>query len=135
MSDFRIAVRAFPPFEAAIRKQWDAFEATAKTGRRLDAVPLDLHPLHGALFGAEAGQWDAAFVVTDWIAEASSANTLLDLKPFLAEDAPDGFPDGWTDSLLRFQDIGGRVLGLPYHDGPECLIYRTDLLRDVPRTW
>jgi multiple sugar transport system substrate-binding protein len=24
---------------------------------------------------------------------------------------------------------------VPYHDGPECLIYRTDLLRDVPRTW
>jgi multiple sugar transport system substrate-binding protein len=139
MSAFRVAVRAFPPFESAIRKQWESFEARTHTGLTLDVVPLDLHPLHAALFGSSAENWDVAFVVTDWIAEAAASNTLLDLAPYLAAGAPEGYPDGWTPSLLRFQQIDGRVLGLPYHDGPECLIYRKDLFDEAglepPRTW
>lgn len=144
MSVFRIALRAFPPFEAAIRKQWESFESRAHTGLRLEAVPMDLHPLHAALFGQSgfgpsAERWDAAFVVTDWIAEAVAANTLLDLAPYLTSDAPEGYPDAWTPSMLRFQQAGGRTLGLPYHDGPECLIYRKDLFDAAglapPKTW
>jgi len=139
MSGFRIAVRAFPPFESAIRKQWQSFESRARTGLELEAVPLDLHPLHSALFGPSDTPWDAAFVVTDWIAEAAASNTLLDLAPYLAADPPEGYPDAWTPSLLRFQHTDGRVLGLPYHDGPECLVYRKDLFEDAglspPRTW
>jgi multiple sugar transport system substrate-binding protein len=136
---FRIAVRAFPPFESAIRKQWDAFESIARTGLELDAVALDLHPLHESLFGSTGDRWDAAFVVTDWIAEAAAANTLIDLAPHLADGAPDGYPDAWPESLLRFQRVDRRVLGLPYHDGPECLIYRKDLFDQAglapPETW
>jgi multiple sugar transport system substrate-binding protein len=53
--------------------------------------------------------------------------------------------------LLRLQRFDGRILGLPYHDGPECLIYRSDLFEksaerdrfaqqfgeplEVPQTW
>jgi multiple sugar transport system substrate-binding protein len=139
MSVFRVAVRAFPPFEAAIRKQWESFEGQARTGLMLDAVPLDLHTLHAALFGSSARSWDAAFVVTDWIAEAAASHTLLDLSPYLAASAPEGYPDAWTPSLLRFQQIDRQVLGLPYHDGPECLIYRQDLFDEAglepPRDW
>jgi multiple sugar transport system substrate-binding protein len=139
MSTFRVALRAFPPFESAIRKQWESFESHARTGLIFEAVPFDLHPLHENLFGPSAGEWDAAFVVTDWIAEAAASNTLLDLAPYLAADAPLNYPDGWTSSLLRFQRVGDRVLGLPYHDGPECLIYRKDLFEDAglepPQTW
>jgi multiple sugar transport system substrate-binding protein len=139
MSTFRVAVRAFPPFESAIRKQWDSFESSARTGLRLEAVPLDLHPLHAALFGPSTDTWDAAFVVTDWIAEAADSNTLIDLAPYLATDPPDGYPEAWTPSLLRFQRVDRRVLGLPYHDGPECLIYRKDLFDSAglapPHTW
>jgi multiple sugar transport system substrate-binding protein len=139
MSVFRVAVRAFPPFEAAIRKQWECFESRARTGLKLEAVPLDLHPLHAALFGEALETWDAAFVVTDWIAEASASDTLLDLTPYLAADAPEGYPDAWTPSMLRFQQLDGHTLGLPYHDGPECLIYRKDLFEDAglapPATW
>ena len=42
---FRIAVRKYPPFEQAIRAQWEAFEEMAHTGLVLDLVALDLHPL------------------------------------------------------------------------------------------
>ena len=139
MNPFRIAVRAFPPFESAIRRQWQSFESYARTGLALDAVPLDLHPLHAALFEDSSRRWDAAFLVTDWIAEAAATDAVLDLAPHLAKDTPDGYPDAWTPSLLRFQQVDGRILGLPYHDGPECLIYRKDLFDAAclaaPRTW
>ena len=40
---------------------------------------------------------------------------------------------------MKLQDFGGGFWGMPYHDGPECLIYRKDLLEaasiPVPRTW
>lgn len=130
---FRVAVRRFPAFESAIQKQWDAF---GNTGLELEAVPLDLHPLRAAVFDP-VGDWDVVFLVTDWIAEAAASDAFLDLTPLLAADPPQDFPAGWTESLLRFQRVDGRVLGVPYHDGPECLIYRTDLFGSAapPQTW
>jgi len=130
---FRIAVRKYPPFEQAIRAQWEAFEATAQTGLTLDLVPLDLHALEEALFAAQGmrnGDWDVAFVVTDWMGMMSESGCALDLAPLLRSEPPQDYPQGWTDSLLRLQTIGNCVLGVPYHDGPECLIYRRDLFED-----
>ena len=133
---FRIAVRKFDPFESAVRKQWAAFETQARTGLVLDAQAFELHPLVETLFtvdGLRRGDWDVAFLNTDWIASANASGSVLDLAPFLRNRPPDGYPDGWSASLLRLQDIDGRVLGLPYHDGPECLIYRKDLFEDPER--
>jgi multiple sugar transport system substrate-binding protein len=75
------------------------------------------------------GDWDVAFVATDWIAAAYEQGATVDLAPLLASDPPQDYPEGWTDSLLRLQRIGNSVLGVPYHDGPECLIYRRDLFK------
>jgi multiple sugar transport system substrate-binding protein len=133
---FRIAVRKFGPFESAVRKQWAAFEANARTGLVLDAQAFDLHPLVETLLtldGLRRGDWDVAFLNTDWIASANDSGSVLDLAAFLRDSPPDDFPQGWSASLLRLQDIGGRVLGTPYHDGPECLIYRKDLFDDPKR--
>jgi multiple sugar transport system substrate-binding protein len=130
---FRIAVRKYPPFEAAIRMQWEAFEATAHTGLTLDLIALDLHPLEEALFasnGMRGGDWDVAFIATDWIASVHAQGCAVNLAPLLASDPPQDYPQGWTDSLLRLQRIGESVLGVPYHDGPECLIVRRDLFED-----
>jgi len=131
---FRIAVRKYPPFEKAIRAQWEAFEEIAHTGLALDLVALDLHPLEEALFatnGMREGDWDVAFIATDWIASMHAQGCAVDLTALLESDPPENFPRGWTDSLLRLQRIDGAVLGVPYHDGPECLIYRRDLFEDV----
>jgi multiple sugar transport system substrate-binding protein len=131
---FRIAVRKYPPFEEAIGAQWAAFEAEAGTGLALDLVALDLHPLEEALFashGMRDGAWDVVFVATDWIAAMGERGCALDLAPRLAAEAPQDYPEGWTESLLRLQRVGDAVLGVPYHDGPECLIYRRDLFEDA----
>jgi multiple sugar transport system substrate-binding protein len=130
---FRIAVRKYGPFEQAIRAQWQAFEAESRTGLTLDLVALDLHPLEEALFttnGMRDGDWDAAFVATDWIASMHAQQCAVDLAPLLRDDSPQGYPGGWSPSLLRLQRIGETILGVPYHDGPECLIYRRDLFED-----
>jgi len=140
---FRAAVRAFPPFETAIRREWASFRDAGGGKLQLEAVSMDHHPLYEALFekkGLLGGDWDVAFVNTDWLARAHATGALVDLAAQIHRNPPEDFPAGWTDSLLRLQRFGEVILGLPYHDGPECLIYRKDLLEDaglkqVPETW
>jgi multiple sugar transport system substrate-binding protein len=125
---FRVAVRKFEPFESAIRKQWESFEHGSDL--TLEVVAMDLHALYDALFeekGLQRGEFDVAFINTDWLAMADRERAVLDLAPYLKHNAPRDYPEGWSPSLLRLQCVEDRVLGLPYHDGPETLIYRTDL--------
>ena len=138
----RVALRRFDPFEAAIAQQFADFARNTGCTARLDAVPLDLNPLHAALFARRellTPQWDIAFLPTDWIAEAQALGLVEDLRPWLARQPISGFPDAWSPSLLGLQDFAGGLWGMPYHDGPQCLIYRTDLLSaaglEVPTTW
>jgi multiple sugar transport system substrate-binding protein len=151
---FRVAVRKFGPFESAIRKQWDAFAASEGAGLTLELEPLDLHPLYQTLFeeeGLRRGTWDIGFVNSDWFATCHESRALLDLAPLIASNPPEDFPKGWAPNLLELQRFGDEVLGLPYHDGPECMIYRKDLFESsgeqaayrgrfgvpltVPRSW
>jgi multiple sugar transport system substrate-binding protein len=138
----RIAVRKFSPFENAIAKQFEDFVRVAKVDVRLEVEAFDLNPLHEALFesgGLAKGSFDLAFLSTDWIAEAQTGGHLQDLNPYLAKAPIADFPQGWSRSLLSLQSFRGGFWGLPYHDGPECLIYRKDLLSAasiaVPKTW
>lgn len=150
----RVAVREFGPFIVAMRAQWEAFEQEAQTGWTLELVSLNLHDLEASLFtngGMADGEWDIAFVATDWVARMQELGCAVDLAPLLAADPPEDWPHGWTPSLLRLQTVGARVLGVPFHDGPECLIVRQDLFDDpaqqrrfreqfgaelaLPRTW
>lgn len=153
-SAFRIAIRRFPRFADAIAQQWAAFEAEQQTGLHLDAVSLDLNPLVETLFtndGLKNGEWDLAFVVTDWMADAVAKGALRDIAPDMARLPVTDYPGGWAPALTQVQQFGDAIYGLPYHDGPECLVYRTDLFADpaqqdnferrygyplaVPRTW
>lgn len=150
----RIAIRRFGPFETALQKLWDNY--CAETGCKLKAemIPMGLDDLHDAILGKQGlknGDWDIAHVVTDWLFEACTNASLEDLQPYIAQNPPEGFPDGWSSSLLSMQQFGSAIAGLPFHDGPECLIYRKDLFNDsneqqkyfdqfgkalqVPQTW
>lgn len=142
MTTLRIALRRFGPFETAIAKQFAAFVQATGTDATLEAVPMDLNPLHGAIIGQRGladGSWDIAFMATDWLAEAQGAGLLEDLTPHLARAPIPDFPGEWSPSLTGLQRFAGGIWGMPYHDGPECLIYRRDLLDaaglPVPESW
>ena len=49
-NSFRVAIRRFDPFSAAIEKQWAAFQAAEGIDLQLEAEPLDLHPLYESYF-------------------------------------------------------------------------------------
>ena len=151
---FRVAIRRFGPFETAIQKQWADFQQATGCPLRLEHESLDLNPLADTLFtqgGLKDGTWDIAFIVTDWLADAVASGDLCDLAPAMRANPVPDYPEGWVPALTGMQQFGDAIYGLPYHDGPECLIYRTDLFADpveqaafaarfdypldVPRTW
>lgn len=126
----RIAIRKYDPFEMHIDKTWKAYCELTGCDLQLEAVPMDLTPLYDSTIknkGLASGAWDIAHINTDWIAETHSEGLLENLAPWIDKNPPDDFPQGWSKSLLEMQNFDDVILGLPFHDGPECLIYRKDL--------
>jgi len=151
---FTIAVRKFGPFESTMEKLWDSFCKQSGCTMEAEMVPMDLHPLHKATLenkGLANGDWDVAHINTDWIYEAYTSGAVENLKDYIEHNPPANYPIGWSNSLLRMQQFGQDIMGLPFHDGPECFIYRKDLFNDpnenqayeaqfgkpleVPKTW
>lgn len=134
MSDtLRVAIRAFDPFERAIQKQYADFQVATGCALEVECTQLDLNPLVDTLFtqrGLKDGTWDIAFIVTDWIADAVEGGDLVDLAPFMRRQPIPDYPGGWSPALTRIQQFGDSVYGVPYHDGPECFVYRRDLFQD-----
>ncbi len=131
---FRIAVRKYEPLEAVVPIFWEKYKEKSGSRLELEAVPMDLNPLYEAIFtekGLHQGGWDVAHVNTDWLAGAKEDGALLDISPYIETDPPEGYPDGWPPALLRLQTFGKQIYGLPFHDGPECFIYRKDLFNDA----
>ena len=142
MRPLRIAVRKFDPFEAAIRRQFEDFARTASDAPSLEIEALELNELHARLLvqpSLRDGSIDLAFLCTDWLAEAHAAGAIENLRPYQASAPISDFPHAWSPSLVSLQDFAGGFWGMPYHDGPQCLIYRKDLLEtaglEVPKTW
>lgn len=151
---FRIAVRKFGPFESAMEKLWNKYCNYSGCTLEAEMVPMDLHPLHDATLtqrGLANGDWDVAHINTDWIYEAYTSGSVEILNQYLDKAPPANYPVGWSNSLLRMQQFGENIVGLPFHDGPECFIYRKDLFEsavekeayfkqfgralEVPQTW
>ena len=142
MRPLRIAVRKFDPFEAAIRRQFEDFARTANDAPSLEIEALELNELHARLLEQPSlrdGSIDLAFLCTDWLAEAHAAEAIENLRPYQVSAPISDFPHAWSPSLVSLQDFAGGFWGMPYHDGPQCLIYRKDLLEaaglEVPKTW
>jgi multiple sugar transport system substrate-binding protein len=138
MTGLRIAVRRFDPFARAIAAQFAGFVAASGTAATLDAVEMDLNPLHQALIaerGLASGDWDIAFLNTDWLAECVAGDLLENLDPHLLAAPIADFPQAWSPSLTGLQRFADGFWGMPYHDGPECLVYRKDLIATPPATW
>ncbi|MGO4771190.1 sugar ABC transporter substrate-binding protein [Flavobacterium sp. W22_SRS_FK3] len=133
MGKLRIAVRKFDPFESALQKLWNLFCVKNDIQIEAEMIPLELHDLYEETItkeGLKNGNWDIAHINTDWIFDAANEKAVLDLNPLIAENPPQNYPEGWHQSLLHLQQINNGTYGLPFHDGPECLIYRKDLFED-----
>ena len=148
----RVAVRRFGPFETAIRMQFKTFCADTGLDAEIEPVAMDLNDLSRSMFdegGLKNGAWDIGFVVTDWLPMAVEDGHLVDLTEGYTGLSGEDAEGAWPESLRGQQRIGGGLWGLPYHDGPQCLIYRPDLFVDaaarfadrrgraleVPETW
>jgi multiple sugar transport system substrate-binding protein len=128
----RIAVREFVDFENAFAEQI-ALYREEHPDIEFEAIPLDLHKLHGELFekgGLRSGTWDIGFLSTDWIAEAVDDGVIEELTPYLQRKPVADWPQGWARSIVEPLVFGDKLYTLPWHDGPECLIYRCDLFED-----
>ena len=151
---FRIAVRKFGPFESAMQKFWDSYCHHTGCMLKLELTIMDLHELHQRTLTDEGlinGDFDVAHINTDWIYEGYATGAFEILNDYIHQRPPADFPQGWSKSLLSLQEIDGHIVGLPFHDGPECLIYRKDLFENheeqanysakygkalmVPKTW
>lgn len=133
MDRLRFAVRKFDPFERAMERCWAAYQALYPSDVQIEFVPLDLEQLTEAIFdkkGLYNGDWDIVHINTDWIARAYETQGLCALDDFIASNPPEGNEQAWPDSLRGLQSFDGRVYGLPFHDGPECLVIRKDLFED-----
>jgi len=127
---FHIAIRKFAPFERFIEQLWQEYAHSTGSALELVAVPMDLPELHSSLIkenGLKNGQWDLALISSDWIKEAIVKGSVLPVEPL--SGGPEFF-NPWPASLLRAQKHGQYHYGVPFHDGPECLIYRKDLFED-----
>ena len=134
MEKLRIAVRKFDPFESTLQKLWDMFCLKNNISIEAKMIPLELHDLYEETItkkGLINGNWDIAHINTDWIFDAANEKAVLDLNPLIAENPPQDYPEGWHQSLLHLQQINNGTYGLPFHDGPECLIFRKDLFDNL----
>lgn len=128
----KIAVRKFGPFESAMQKVWDKFCVSTGCTLKAELIPMDLHELHETTLlnkGLKNGDWDIAHINTDWLLEGHTDQAFENLEPYISAETA-GFLESWTASLLASQRFDQQIVGLPFHDGPECLIYRKDLFED-----
>jgi len=128
----RIAVRNYKDFENALEEEARHFEA-AHAGVRVELVSTGIHELYGAALtdgGLRNGRFDLALLVTDWLAEGMASGALEDLQLWQERQPIPEWPEGWAQSLVRPVVFGDKLSALPWHDGPECLVYRSDLFAD-----
>jgi len=129
----RIAVREYSDFENALAEEIELYRKQHPE-IEFEAVPLDLHKLHAALFssnGLKTGAWDIGYISTDWTAEAVSDGAVEELTPYMHQQPVPDWPQGWARSISEPLYFDGKLYTLPWHDGPECLIYRRDLFEDA----
>ena len=132
MSHLRIVLRNYADFENALTEEARLFEAH-HPGTKIELISVGIHELYKSAIsegGLHDGRFDLALLVTDWLAEAHAAGALEDLHHWQQLIPIHDWPDGWPHSLVRPLLFGDHLSSIPWHDGPECLVYRTDLFED-----
>lgn len=135
MTTLRIILRNYSDFVSALEEEARLFEA-AHAGTTIELVTVGIHELHQAAIadgGLREGRFDLALLVTDWLAEGLAVGALEDLQHWHQLLPLHDWPQGWPRSLVQPLVFGNRLSSLPWHDGPECLVYRSDLFSDPVR--
>lgn len=135
MNTLRIALRNYKDFESALEEEVRLFEAM-HADVRVELISLGIHELYREALtegGMREGRFDLALLVTDWLAEGVASGTIEDLHPWQQRLPIADWPHGWAKSLVRPLIINSKLSALPWHDGPECLVYRSDLFADPNR--
>ncbi|MGC1422667.1 MAG: extracellular solute-binding protein [Terracidiphilus sp.] len=132
MNSLRIILRNYSDFENALAEEARLFEAH-HPGTKIELVSVGIHELYKSAVtegGLRDGHFDLALLVTDWLAEAHAARALEDLHHWQQLIPLHDWPAGWPSSLVQPLLFGDHLSSIPWHDGPECLVYRTDLFAD-----
>ena len=135
MSRLRILLRNYADFENALTEEARLFEEH-HPGTKIELISVGIHELYSSAIadgGLRDGRFDLALLVTDWLAEAQVSGALEDLHPWQQHIPIREWPGGWPRSLVQPLLFGNHLSSLPWHDGPECLVYRTDLFSDPER--
>jgi multiple sugar transport system substrate-binding protein len=135
MTTLRIALRNYADFENALGEQARLFESL-HPAVRVELVPVGIHELYQSAIaegGLRDGDFDLALLVTDWLAEGMAAGALEDLHLWHQREPLPDWPEGWARALTRPLVFGRHLSSLPWHDGPECLVYRSDLFAEPAR--
>ncbi|WP_052488464.1 extracellular solute-binding protein [Streptomyces sp. 150FB] len=120
--------RSFDGFDRALSRQ--LAQASRRAVHRLPDI-LDLQERVVAGDAAVSGEADLLLVVTDWLPALIAEGKVLPLDDYFDGTPPDGWPDVWHPALRDLQrGPDGRTYGVPYHVGPEMLLYRSDLYDD-----
>jgi multiple sugar transport system substrate-binding protein len=121
--------RAFDGFSRALTRQLGAIAGETATFELPEILELQERVLTGD--DAVSGRADLLMVVTDWLPALIETGKILPLDGFFAELPPEGWPDAWHPALRELQQgPDGRTYGVPYHVGPQMLLYRADLYED-----
>jgi multiple sugar transport system substrate-binding protein len=121
--------RAFDGFSRALSRQLGIIAGEGATFE----LPEILELADRIVVGDEAlsGRVDLLMVVTDWLPALIATGKILPLDEFFAELPPEGWPEAWHPALRELQrGPDGRTYGVPYHVGPQMLLYRADLYED-----
>jgi multiple sugar transport system substrate-binding protein len=132
MITLRIVLRNYSDFEGALTEEARLFEAL-HPGVKVELISIGIHELYKSAItdgGLRDGRFDLALLVTDWLAEGMDSGLLEDLYPWHQRIPVHDWPQGWPRSLVDPLIFANRLSSLPWHDGPECLVYRTDLFED-----
>lgn len=135
MATLRIAVRNYEDFVNALTEEARAFESL-RPGVRVELVTQGIHPLYDSAIrdgGLREGRYDLALLGTDWLAEGMASGALEDLALWHESTPIAGWPEEWPRSLVKPLVFGNKLSSLPWHDGPECLVYRTDMFGDAEK--
>jgi multiple sugar transport system substrate-binding protein len=132
MKPLRIAIRSFADFKGALDAQLNAYRESHPEVE-VEVVAFDLSGLEDAVVGSgglSAGGWDLAIFPTDWIGSAINSGAIENLTPWMQLNPLPDWPEGWAASLREPLRHGDDFYCIPWHDGPECLIYRKDLFEN-----